>query len=179
MFSYCDGAGGPAWGAYGYVFQENKVIKVENVGWGQPEYLGNNKVVICDSQYDATKDGCGHTWNEYYSKWDGKKLVEYGGLEITKAQLKKAKNGSKILQEIKKKGTIGKIYYRANNMIFINYETVTENYNVTLCLKNGELSYYTHKNKEGDSLLEKATTAGIIYPYITNCVSMPKKFPVE
>ncbi len=179
MFSYCDGGGGPTWGAYGYVFQENKVIKVENVGWGQPDYLGNNKVVIRDSQYDAAKDGSGHTWNKYYSKWDGKKLVEYGGLEITKAQLKKAKNGSKILQEIKKKGTIGKIYYRANNMIFINYETVTENYNVTLCLKNGELSYYTHKNKEGDSLLEKATTAGIIYPYITNCVSMPKKFPVE
>lgn len=59
-------------------------------------------------------------------------------------------------------------------MIFINYETATENYNVTLCLKNGKLSYYTHKNKDGNSLLEKATTAGIIYPYITNCVSMPK-----
>lgn len=179
MFSYCDGGGGPAWGAYGYTFQGDTVLSVKNIGYGAPDYLGNNKFVIYDSQYDASKDGSGHTWNKYYSKWDGKKLVEYGGLKITQAQLKKAKNGAKILRQIKKQGKVGNIYYRANGMVFVNYTTEDANFNVALKLKNGTLTYYYKDDAYGTTKLEKATNGGIIYKALTNCVKYPKKFPVK
>lgn len=179
MFSYCDGGGGPAWGAYGYTFQGDTVLSVKNIGYGAPDYLGNNKFVIYDSQYDASKDGSGHTWNKYYSKWDRKKLVEYGGLKITQAQLKKAKNGAKILRQIKKQGKVGNIYYRANGMVFVNYVADGQNYNVSLKLKDGVLSYYVSKGAYGQTKLEKATSEGIIHKSISQCVKYPKKFTLK
>lgn len=178
MLVFDAGAGGSGWLSYAYTFKGNQAKAVENIAEGVT-YLGKNQFEVTDSQFDAGIDGTGHTWNKYYSKWNGKKLVEYGGLEITQAQLKKAKNGAKILRQIKKQGTIGTIYYRANHMIFVNYTTADANYNVKLRLKNGALCYDFSKNAYGDTPLEKATSAGIIYKNLTNCVSYPKKFPVS
>lgn len=62
-------------------------------GWTKPRvHLKLPYIFNCT----RSVDGSGHTWNIYFSKWDGKKLVEYGGLEITEDQLKKAKNRSRI-----------------------------------------------------------------------------------
>lgn len=162
---------------YGYSFDKNGPKQVDNIGV-ELEYLGNNKFVVFDSQYDASMDGIGHTWNRYYSKWDGQKLVEYGGLSISQEQLKRAENGVNILKQIKKKGNIGIIYYRANGLIFVNYTDGNNNYNVALKLKNGKVSYYD-QGGYGKTKMEKATQSGIIYKSITSCVKYPKSFPVK
>jgi hypothetical protein len=177
LFTFDIGAGGSGVMVYAYAFDKSGAREVDNVGSDSITYLGKNKFIIYDSRFDAFKDGSGHTWNAYYSKWDGKELVEYGGLEITQSQLKNAKNGAKILKQIKKKGTIGKIYYRANNLISVNYTTSDANYNVTLKLKNGKVSYYA-QGQSGKISLAKATEPGIIYPSITSCVKYSKKFPL-
>ena len=178
MVTFHAGAGGSGWLMYAYTFNGNQANEVKNIGEGIT-YLGKNQFEVIDSQFDALVDGTGHTWNKYYSKWDGKKLVEYGGLKITQAQLKKAKNGAKILKQIKKQGKVGNIYYRANGMVFINYTTKDANYNVALKLKNDTLTYYYTDDAYGTTKLEKATNGGIIYKAITNCVKYPKKFPVK
>ena len=178
MVTFHAGAGGSGWLTYAYTFNGNQANEVKNIGEGIT-YLGKNQFEVIDSQFDALVDGTGHTWNKYYSKWDGKKLVEYGGLKITQAQLKKAKNGAKILKQIKKQGKVGNIYYRANGMVFINYTTKDANYNVALKLKNDTLTYYYTDDAYGTTKLEKATNGGIIYKAITNCVKYPKKFPVK
>lgn len=178
MITFKAGAGGSGWATYAYTFKGNHGIEVENIGEGI-EYIGKSQFEITDSQYDALTDGIGHTWNIYYSKWDGKKLVEYGGLKITQAQLKKAKNGAKILKQIKKQGKVGNIYYRANGMVFVNYVAEGQNLNVSLKLKNGALTYYFKDSAYGKTMLEKATNAGIIHKSITNCVKYPKQFPVK
>ena len=177
MLTFHVGAGGSGWITYLYTFDKNGAKEVDNAMAGI-EYLGKNKFMVYDSQFDAFKDGSGHTWNAYYSKWDGKKLVEYGGLKITQDQLKKVKNGSKILKEIKKQGKVGTIYYRANNLIFVNYTTDDSNYNVTLKLKDGKVSYYS-KDSIGKITLEQATNPGVIHKSITSCVKYPKEFPTK
>ncbi len=171
------GAGGSGWYTYAYTFDSYGAHEVDNIGVGLA-YLGKNQFVVLDSQYDASTDGTGHTWNKYYSKWDGEKLVEYGGLSISQNQLKKAENGTNIIKQIRKKGNIGTIYYRRNGLIFVNYTSDGSNYNVTLKLKNGKLSYYL-QNNYGKTELEKATGTGVIYRSITNCVVYPKKFPIN
>lgn len=169
--------GGGANYFYGYSFDQKGPRNIENVGMGL-DYLGNNKFVVWDSQYDAFTDGYGHTWNRYYSKWDGEKLVEYGGLKISQTQLKNAKYGEDILKQIKKKGKIGNIYYRANGLIFVNYTEGNQNYNVALKLKNGKVSYYD-QGGSGKTKMENATQCGVIYKSITSCVKYPKSFPVK
>lgn len=177
IFTCQAGAGGSGWFTYAYSFDKQGAHEVDNVGVGLT-YLGNNKFAVSDSQFDACTDGSGHTWNKYYSKWDGEKLVEYGGLKISQNQLKRAKNGSTILKQIKKKGTIGDIYYRANGLIFVNYQSGNQNCNVALKLKDGKVSYYD-QGGYGKTKMEKATQGGIIYKSITSCVRYPKSFPVK
>ena len=178
MVTFNVGAGGSGGLSYAYIFKGNQAYTVDGIG-AEITYLGKNQFEITDSQFDNFKDGSGHTWNKYYAKWDGTKFVEYGGLKISQTQLKKAKNGAKILRQIKKKGKIGSIYYRANGMVFINYTTEDANLNVALKLKNGILTYYYKADAYGKTKLEKATNGGIIHKAITKCVKYPKKFPVE
>lgn len=178
MLTFNAGAGGSGWVTYAYTFSGNQPKKVKNVGVGI-EYLGKNQFEITDSRFDNFTDGSGHTWNKYYAKWDGKKLVEYGGLQISQKQFKKAKNGAKILRQIKKQGKVGKIYYRSNGMVFVNYKAQGANLNVTLKLKNGVLNYYYNEDDYGETALEKATRGGIIHKAISKCVKYPKAFPVK
>ena len=81
MVTFHAGAGGSGWLTYAYTFNGNQANEVKNIGEGIT-YLGKNQFEVIDSQFDALVDGTGHTWNKYYSKWDGKKLVEYGGLKM-------------------------------------------------------------------------------------------------
>lgn len=178
IFTFSSGAGGSGWNSYAFSFDESGAIKIDNIAYGI-QYLGKNQFSITDSQYDGATDGTGHTWNTYYSRWDGKKLVEYGGLSISQSQLKRAKNGASILKKISKKGKIGKIFYRANGLIFINYRTGGyQNNNVALKLKNGKVSYYAQSDY-GDTKLDRATQAGVIHKSITSCVQYPKSFPLK
>lgn len=177
MLCCSEGAGGSGYIAHAWTFDKNGANVVKNVMSGLHQIKGNEFVVV-DSKYDAGVDGTGHTWNQYFSKWDGKKLVEYGGLKITKAQLKKAKNGSQILKDVRIYGQVKNIYYRANGMVFINLCDGENNRNVALKLKNGKLSYYDY-GIFGETSLQKATGQGVIHKKITSCVKYPKKFPLD
>lgn len=177
MLTFNVGAGGSGWTTYAYTFSGNRPKKVKNVGVGI-EYLGKNQFEITDSRFDNFTDGSGHTWNKYYAKWNGEKLVEYGGLQISQKQFKKVKNGTKILRQIKKQGKVGKIYYRSNGMVFVNYKAQGSNLNVSLKLEDGVLKYYYKESDYGETSLEKATHGGIIHKAISKCVKYPKTFPV-
>ena len=125
-------------------------------------------------------DGTGHTWNRYFSRWDGEKLVEYGGLAISEEQLRKAKNADRILDDVKIYGKIQSIYYRANDMVFINLSDGLLNRNVALELAGDTLKYFDYE-KPGtgaETDLEKATNDGIIYESVTSCVMYPDKYPL-
>lgn len=125
-------------------------------------------------------DGTGHTWNRYFSRWDGEKLVEYAGLEISEEQLRKAKNADRILDDVKIYGKIQSIYYRANDMVFINLSDGLLNRNVALELAGDTLKYFDYE-KPGtgaETDLEKATNDGIIYESVTSCVMYPDKYPL-
>lgn len=180
MLCYDAGAGGSGYTSFAWVFDKKGPRAVENAMSGVRQLKGN-EFVILDSRYDGCTDDTGHTHNQYFARWDGEKLVEYGGLKISVAQLKKAEHASRILKDVKKYGKIKSIYYRANGLIFLNLQDDALNRNVALSLKDGKLSYYDYGNggTGEESALEKATADGIIHKSITGCVKYPKQFPPD
>lgn len=124
-------------------------------------YIEGNDFVTHDSTFDNSTtgsaiDGIGHTWKPYYLFWNGSDFSEYGGIEITEEQFLQTDNGKTFIDRIKSEGGIvGKIFYRSNNIININYYTVDES-----------LSEYERSNKnitlklDGRTLSEIETGAG-------------------
>ena len=127
-----------------WVFDSDGAKEVENVLEGISQ-LSENEFMVTSSAYDGSTDGTGHTWNHYFSRWDGEKLVEYGGLAISEEQLRKAKNADQILDDVKIYGEIQSIYYRANGMVFINLSDGLSNRNVALELAGDTLKYLIMK----------------------------------
>lgn len=155
-------------------------IQVLKIGEGGISRASKDQFYIYDDQYDAMYDGAayvGHTWNKYYAKWNGKKLIEYGGIKISKKTLLKVKGANKIIKEIENIGKITSIYYRANNIININYlieeGEMISYYNVALSLKNKKVKY-----ADSYSNLQEASARGVIKKAITKSASYPKKFPI-
>lgn len=179
MLCFTSGWGGSGSVAQAWVFDADGAKEVENVLEGISQ-LSENEFMVTSSAYDGATDGTGHTWNHYFSRWDGKKLVEYGGLEISEEQLKKAENADQILEDVKVYGEIQSIYYRGNGMVFINLSDGSLNRNVALKLADGTLKYSDYENPGtgAETDLEKATGDGIIYESVTSCVAYPDKFPL-
>lgn len=179
MLCFTSGWGGSGSAAQVWVFDRNGAKEVENVLEGISQ-LSENEFMVTSSAYDGATDGTGHTWNHYFSRWDGEKLVEYGGLEISEEQLRKAKNADQILEDVKAYGEIQSIYYRANGMVFINLSDGLWNRNVALTLIEDTLSYvdYGESGVGKETALEKATADGIIRESVTSCVAYPDKFPL-
>ena len=72
---------------------------------------------------------------------DGKAFHEYGGVEITEAQLRKCRGAAAVLDGIKRDGgELGEIFYRGNGVINVNHHTAAGRVQVTraasACLKN-------------------------------------------
>lgn len=173
------------WGGSGsftqaWVFDADGAKEVENVMEGITP-LSEDEFMLTSSGYDGATDGTGHTWNRYFSRWDGEKLVEYGGMEISVEQLKKVKNAAQVLDEVKAYGEIQSIYYRANGMVFINLSNGPLNRNVALTLTGDTLSYfdYGESGVGKETELEKAAADGIIQESVTSCVAYPDKFPLD
>ena len=133
MFCFDSGWGGSGSVTQAWVFDSDGAKEVENVLEGISQ-LSENEFMVTSSAYDGSADGTGHTWNRYFSRWDGEKLVEYGGLKISEEQLRKAKHADEILDDVKAYGEIQSIYYRANGMVFINLSDGLRNRNVALTL---------------------------------------------
>lgn len=196
MFKITKGGYGSGSTDYLWTFNKNgpKSVPVPGKYGESVTYKKNNDFCVTENTFDAfhSSDGHlqGHTHKNYYFHWNGKSLVEYGGLRITQAQLKKAKGAAEILNSITKKGTgngttvITDIFYRSNGIININYRNYYGGYedwgngNVTLKLKKGKITYDTSVNPRGKTKLEKATYSGIYKKSLSNKAKYPKKFPL-
>lgn len=180
MLCYTYGWGGSGSVAQAWVFDESGAEEVENVLEGLSP-LSEDEFMVTSSAYDGSTDGTGHTWNRYFSRWDGEKLVEYGGLEISVEQLREAEHADQILDDVKAYGEIQSIYYRANGMVFINLSDGSQNRNVALTLNKDTLSYFDYGESGAgkETALEKATADGVIQESVTSCVAYPDKFPLS
>lgn len=179
MLCFTSGWGGSGSVVQAWVFDADGAKEVENVLEGISQ-LAESEFMVTSSAYDGSTDGTGHTWNQYFSRWDGGKLVEYGGLEISEEQLKKAKNADQILEDVRVYGEIQSIYYRANGMVHINLSDGSLNRNVALTLIEDTLNYFDYGNSGTgvETALEKAAVDGIIRESVTSCVAYPDQFPL-
>lgn len=92
------GAGGSSTSSSAYFFGKNRAEELRNIYSGI-QFQGKNKFTqvqdIFDGMYDSgIGDFIGHTYKQYWFYWNGKEMVEYGGIEISKKQLKQKKGGS-------------------------------------------------------------------------------------
>lgn len=95
-------------------------------------------LTIEQNALDMMSDGTGRTIKQYWLYYD-LGLCEYGGAEITPAQLLEFKGADNILKQIgEQDGIIKNILFRANNLININYRAsgsvnryITLNYDFT------------------------------------------------
>lgn len=140
-------------------------------------------LLICDSAYDYTADGSGHTWKKYYLYWDDG-FKEYGAIYISEEDLEKCEGAKDILSQIASKGGIvTNIMYRENGIININIEMIDDTYlvneNVTLKLNGNSVSLVT-VNDYGEDEVQKSSYGGIYlearYPDIA---SYPDSFPIK
>lgn len=184
MLNLETGGYGSGYASHAWVFTKNGAQSVVVPGMGIT-YKKNNQFCIGSSAYDASSDGTGHTYKNYYFYWNGKKFVEYGGIRITQAQLKTAKGAADVLKAIEKNGNITDIFYRSNGIVNINYRKYDpymshwNNYNVTLKLKGGKVVYDTSVNPYQTSKLDKATYYGIYKGAISNDAKYPEKFTLK
>lgn len=181
LFCCVKGWGGSGRYSQVWMFDGDSAKEVANT-MEEITQLSQNEFMVFSSGYDGSTDGTGYTWKPYFSHWDGEKLVEYGGLEISEEQLRKVKGASEILEAVRAYGDIQSIYYRANGMVFINLCDGTSNRNVALTLQNGVLSYFVYQPDvvgEEVTALERATGDGIIEKSVTSCVAYPEEFPLD
>lgn len=129
------------WGVKnGKPFQPNLTAKA--YGFGINNY---NEIVITNSAYDGVKTIYDdwkvlpddevwtlHTYNQYYYFWNGENFREYGAIEITKDELMEIDGTDKVIDYINGLGaTINEIFFRANNIIQINYQKEEREVNAT------------------------------------------------
>lgn len=144
IFKCEDVPGGSSSRSYAWYVKNGVPTKLPYVGMSLA-YIGNGQFTTIGDTFDSVlTEGleAGHTYKIYYLYWTENGLKEYGGLGITQQQLLKVKGAREILQAITKSGhTIDSIYYRANNVININYHTGD---NRNGYFDNVTLSYHNH-----------------------------------
>ena len=117
---------------------------------------------MTDSQYDATIDGTGHTWNTYYFYWDDG-LREYGGTEILVEEFSKYNGADRIVDKILKDGfDIMSIYKRQNGIININCCDGYNNVNLTV--------FFENKNVSAENFYEEGIIKAALIPKIATYI---------
>lgn len=180
IFKVEQGGYGSGSTSYAWFFKGGEAARIPSIGMSMKRVSGNQFSVIrqaFDNAIGNNGSHTGHTYNAYYYRWNGKRFVEYGGKAISQSRLKKAKNGAKILKAIKRQAAkqakqwrgrsvkIGRIYYRANNIVNVNYSFKTKydvwRYNVKLRYnsKSDKLSYVKVWSY-GANALGRATEGG-------------------
>jgi hypothetical protein len=143
IFKCEDVPGGSSSKSYAWYVKNGKPIELPYIGM-RLSYIGNGQFTTMGEDFDSSFTdgvGAGHTYKRYYLYWTSNGLKEYGGLKITQQQLLKADGAKEIIKAIIKSGhTIDEIYYRANDIININYHSGNKqngNFdNLTLKYKN-------------------------------------------
>ena len=149
---------------------------------GAVQRVDEKNLTMTDSTYDGMTDGTGHTWKKYFFYWDENESTfhEYGGMTISVDQLLKRAGAKKIIDSIKAAGgSVGKIFYRANNLVNINYLVKDSNNNVTLLLENNSVKILS-PDTWSETDLNNSNQGGVYEAaMIPNIATYPKKFPVE
>lgn len=189
--------GGSSTISHAWYVKDGKPVKLSNTGMDL-SYLGSGQFTTEGEAFDKlTSNGSeagGHTYKLYYLYWANDGLKEYGGLKITKQQLLKMKGAQAILNAITESGhTVDDIYYRADNIININYHSgdrqECNNDNVTLVYKNNavtpKLARYTDQGSSKTESLNKDNLSDFSYggiykaAFFPEIATYPDKFPMK
>ena len=142
-----------------YQIEGDGIYEVEGSGIGDGLYQDEQgRMCMTDSQYDASVDGTGHTWNVYYFYWDDG-LKEYGGTLITAEELLQYQGAEEILSQIAADGyEVTTIYQRKNGIININCCDGVSNKNVRTVYRDGyvEVSPVTEGYYYEDGIIKPA-----------------------
>jgi hypothetical protein len=156
LFYAEEGYGGSGSLSHVWSVREGTPYELGHAGEGL-EYAGDLQFYTYPGAFDLLPDGTGHTWKRYYLHFDEETgmFKEYGGIPISEANLLKLKGASGILKEITDHGyKITDIFYRANGIININYQTKEYNLNITLTVRDGAVA------TEGTNSIEKPDLDG-------------------
>ncbi|MDR3551814.1 MAG: hypothetical protein P4L75_01690 [Clostridia bacterium] len=159
MFKCESDGGGSGSASYAWYVKDGEPIELPYTGMSL-SYIGNGQFTSIGEGYDSNFTGgigAGHTYKVYYLYWTNGGLKEYGGIKITRQQLLKVNGAQAIMKVITKSGyTVDEIYYRANNIININYHSGNKkdgNFdNVTLVYKNGAVTPEAVYGSDSESL---------------------------
>jgi len=147
--------------------------KISGIGGGFTQ-LDGNSFTLYHSTYDFDETGgvsTGHTWKNYWFFWDGRAFHEYGGVNITEAQLRKCDGAAEVLDAIVEKGeTIGGIFYRGNGIINVNHSKRHE---------SGRSNYFTTLLLHGTSVtvVETEDPGGFYLPALAPGIAVYPKLP--
>jgi hypothetical protein len=195
IFKCEDSPGGSSSKSYAWYVKDGNPVELPLTD-GSLSYIGNGQLTTIGEDFDLSFTdgvGTGHTYKYYYLYWASDGLKEYGGLKITQQQLSGVKGAQAIIDVITQSGhTVDDIYYRADNIININYHSGDRqngNFdNVTLVYKNNavtpELAYTGPNSSKTESFngdnLSDFSYGGIyqaaLFPQIA---TTPDKFPVN
>jgi hypothetical protein len=147
IFKCEDVPGGSSSISYAWYVKDGKPVELPYTGMNL-SHIGNGQFTTIGEDFDLVFTdgvGAGHTYKLYYLYWTTDGLKEYGGLKVTQQQLLKVKGAQAIIDVITKSGhTVDEIYYRANNIININYHSGDKqngNFdNVTLVYKDNTVT---------------------------------------
>jgi len=158
------------WGVHG---GKPRHESISGVGGGLRQ-IDDTSFTLYHSTYDFdVTDGIstGHTWKDYWFYWDGKAFHEYGGVEITEAQLRKCGGAAKILDGIKAEDeTIGEIFYRDNGIINVNHFKA---------YGSSRSNYFTILHLDGTSVtvIEAEDPSGVYQAFLAPDIAIYPKLP--
>lgn len=195
IFKYEEDPGGSSTMSYAWYVKDGKPVELPYTGMNL-SYMENGQFTTIGEDFDIVFTdgiGSGHSYKPYYLYWTIDGLKEYGGLKITQEQLLKVKGAQEVIDAITKSGhTVDDIYYRANNIININYHSGDKQNgqfdNITLIYNNDtvtpKLAYTSSNSYESGSLNEdnlRDFSYGGIYQesLFPKIVTYPDKFPMN
>ncbi|MDQ7092208.1 hypothetical protein REC12_01210 [Desulfosporosinus sp. PR] len=195
VFKYESSSGGSSSLSYAWYINDEKPVELPYTGMNL-SYLGNGQFTTIGDSFDLNFTdgiGAGHTYKHYYLYWTPEGLKEYGGLKITQQQLLNVKGAQAIIEAITESGhIIDEIYYRANNLINLNYHSGDQNNgdfeNLTLEYRNNtvtpELAYAGSNSSKTESFNESNLSDfsyGGIYQaaLFSEIATYPDKFPLN
>ena len=194
IFKCSSSPGGSSSTSYAWYVKDGKPVELPYTGM-RLSYLGDGQFTTIGEAFDMVfengKEAGGHTYKIYYLYWAGDGLREYGGLKITRQQLLKAKGAKAVLDAIIQSGhTVDGIYYRADNIINVNYHSGDQkngNFdNVTLVYQNGAVIPKSVNPEAGGSGTETLTAGNLgdfsyggIYraAFFPKIATYPDRFP--
>ena len=206
MLKVENSGGGSSSNSLAWIVQNGSPVEC-GIGMGMSSIGDSRNFVTIGDGFDAYTDitfkadgssdsiTVGHTYKIYYFYWDGSVFKEYGGIKISLKQLLAVSGAKQIIDQIQSKGyQIGDIFYRANNIININYNTLADEDAVkahtdySISYDNATLLYQNNSvklvkmdhNSEADATLEQSDYGGSYIAAINPSIaSYPSKFPLE